>query len=274
MPPVLLIMGLGGQMIAWHEGFCAELTERGLRVIRFDNRDVGLSTHFTAAATPDLAAGLAGDFSSATYSLSEMAGDVVGLLDALHIDSAHVVGASMGGQIAQIVATEHPTRVRSLVSIMSSTGEAAAGQMDPQVMALFALPPPTTREIAMENAVATFRVIGSPGFPLDEEEVRARAGMAFDRGYDLAGLTRQAMATVVSGDRTKRLHLLRVPTLVIHGSADRMCHVSGGCATAAAIPGAKLVVIEGMGHNLPRALWPRLATLIADHAQRAENASH
>jgi pimeloyl-ACP methyl ester carboxylesterase len=269
-PPVLMIMGLGGQMLGWHEDFCEMLARRGLRVIRFDNRDVGLSTHFTALGAPDLGAGLAGDLSSAAYGLKDMADDAVGLLDALQIDSVHLVGASMGGQIAQIVATEYPRRARSLTSMMSTTGAPAAGPMDPAVMKLFALPPPRTREEAASNAVEAYRVIGSPGFPADEDEVRDRARLAFDRGYDLQGLQRQGMAAVVSGDRTDRLGSLRVPTLVIHGAADRMCTVSGGEATAAAIPGAELFIIAGMGHNLPRGLWPRLTTLITDHVQRAE----
>ncbi len=273
-PPVLLIMGLGGQMLQWPEGFCGALTARGLRVIRFDNRDVGLSTHFPALGTPDVMAGVRGDLSSAAYRLQDMAADAVGLLDALQIDRAHVVGASMGGQIAQVMATDFPARLRSLTSMMSTTGEAAAGQMDPAVMGLFALPPPRTRDDAGKNAVAAIRIIGSPDYPVNEDEVWERGAVAFDRGYDLPGVQRQAMAAVVSGDRTNQLRSLHMPTLVIHGADDRMCTVSGGRATAAAIPGAELVVIDGMGHNLPQGLWHRLATLIADHVQRAEKGSH
>jgi pimeloyl-ACP methyl ester carboxylesterase len=273
-PPVLLIMGLGAQMLSWHEEFCALLVSRGLRVIRFDNRDVGLSTHLTGFPAPNIGAGLAGDFSSAAYSLAEMADDAVGLLDALELKSAHLVGASMGGQIAQIMATQWPGRARSLTSMMSTTGAPDVGQLAPDARRLFSLPPTRSREDAMENAVAAFRIVGSPGFPLDEREVRERAGVAWDRGYDLDGMTRQAMAAVVSGDRTLALRSLRLPTLVIHGSADPMCDVSGGRATAAAIPDAELLIIDGMGHNLPRALWPGLAARIADHVHLTEKASH
>ncbi len=190
-PPVLLIMGLGSQMLGWNEGFCAELVARGLRAIRFDNRDCGRSTLFSDRPPPDLRAGAAGDFSTAAYGLADMAADAVGLLDVLGIARAHVVGASMGGQIAQIIATEYPARVLSLTSMMSWTG-ARSGQMAPEVLQLFALPPPATREQAMQNRVATFRAIGSPGFPFDEAEVRERAGLAFDRqGYDAGAMPRQ-----------------------------------------------------------------------------------
>lgn len=273
-PPVLLIMGVGAQMLSWHEGFCAELVARGLRVIRFDNRDVGLSTHLTGAPAPDFQAALAGDTSSAAYNLSDMAADTVGLMEALGLESAHLVGASMGGYIAQTVAIEYPGRVRSLTSMLSTTGNPGVGQPAPETMAsLFGAPPPRNRDEAMEQAVTIFRTIGSPGYPLDEGEVRARAGLAYDRSYDLAGMLRQSIAVLASGDRTERLRTVRAPTLVIHGKEDRMTEVSGGLATAAAIPGAELVVIEGMGHNLPRPLWPRLAALIAGHVERAEAAA-
>lgn len=270
-PPLLLIMGLGGQMLGWHEDFCSELATRGLRPIRFDNRDCGHSTHFAGAPEPNLSAALTGDVSTATYGLADMAADAVGLLDALLIDRAHIVGISMGGQIAQIIATEFPARVRSLTSMMSWTGARDVGQPAPEVMNLFRRPPAQTREQAMDNAVAAFRVIGSPGYPLDEAMVRDRAALAFDRDHDLTGLKRQAMAAIVSGDRTARLATVRAPTLVIHGLDDRMVDPSGGRATAAAIPGAELVMIEGLGHNLPRELWPRLAGLIAKHAHGADN---
>lgn len=269
-PPVLLIMALGAQMLGWHEGFCAELVARGLQPIRFDNRDVGLSSHFPDAPAPDFNAALAGDTSSASYNLSDMAADTVGLLDALGLKSAHLVGGSMGGYIAQTVAIEYPDRVCSLTSMMSTTGNLSVGQPAPEAMRLFGAPPPSTREEVMERAVTAFRVVGSPGFALDEDEVRERAGLAYDRSYDLPGIVRQAIAVIASGDRTARLRSLKSPTLVIHGANDLMCDVSGGRATADAIPGSELVVIEGMGHNLPRALWPRLASLIANLVQRVE----
>jgi pimeloyl-ACP methyl ester carboxylesterase len=269
-PPVLLIMGLGAQMLGWHEGFCAELVARGLRAIRFDNRDAGLSSHFPNAPAPDFKAALAGDTYSASYNLSDMAADTVGLLDALGLESAHLVGASMGGFIAQTIAIEHPRRVRSLTSMMSTTGDPSVGQAGPELMRILMGPTPRTRDEVVERAVTTFRVIGSPGFPVDENEVRDRAGLAYDRAFDPLGTVRQAIAVLASGDRTARLRSIQVPTLVIHGADDKMCDVSGGRATAAAIPEAGLVVIDGMGHNLPRGLWGRLAGLIADHVQRAE----
>jgi pimeloyl-ACP methyl ester carboxylesterase len=269
-PPVLLIMGLGSQMLGWHEGFCAELVTRGLRPIRFDNRDAGFSTHFTDAPIPDFKAALSGDTSTASYNLSDMAGDTVGLLDVLGLKSAHLVGASMGGFIAQTVAIEYPDRVRSLTSMMSTTGNPSVGQPAPETMRMFGGPSPITREEVIERAVAGVRVIGSPGFTIDEAEVRERAGLAYDRAYDPSGLVRQAIAVLPSGDRTARLRSLKVPTLVIHGAVDRMCDISGGLATAEAISGSELVVIEGMGHSLPRGLWPRVASLIANLVRRVE----
>ncbi len=270
-PPVLLVMGIAAQMIHWHEDLCAALVARGLQVIRFDNRDSGLSTHLTDAPTPDLQAALAGDLSSASYTLSDMAADAVGLLDALGLDSVHIVGASMGGAIAQTIAIEHPGRVRSLTSIMSTTGDPSVGQARPETLReLFAGPPATTREDVMDRAVKNFRIVGSPGFALDEAAVRERAGRAFDRGHDPLGIARQAIASVASGDRTVRLRSLAVPTLVLHGADDVMCDVSGGRATAAAIPNADLVILGGMGHNLPRELWPEITSRIASLVQRGE----
>ncbi|MEU8358784.1 alpha/beta hydrolase [Nonomuraea sp. NPDC048882] len=269
-PPVLLIMGAGGQLIHWHEDFCAELAGLGHHVIRFDNRDAGLSTHFHDAPPPDLPAVMAGDLSSASYTLSDMAGDTVGLLDVLRLDSAHLVGASLGGMIAQTVAIEHPARIRSLTSIMSSTGAPGVGGPTPEALAALAGPPPEGREAVIESWVAAFRVIGSPGFPTDEAEVRERAGMAYDRSYDPVGMLRQAVAVLASGDRTARLRTVGVPTLVLHGAEDAMCDVSGGKATAAAIPGAELVIIDGMGHDLPRQLWSDTAAHIARLVHRVE----
>lgn len=268
--PVLLLMGAGAQMLNWHEDFCAALASHGLRPIRFDNRDAGLSTHFHDAPEPDFKAAFSGDTSSASYNLSDMAADTVGLLDVLGLKSAHFVGASMGGFISQMVAIEYPERVRSLTCIMSTTGDMSVGQPAPDTFNLLAGPQPINREEAMEQAVRNFRVVGSPGFPLDEDEIRQRAGLAYDRSYDPKGMMRQAISVIASGDRTPRLRSIKVPTLVIHGDSDKMCDVSGGRAIAAAVKGSELVIIEGMGHNLPRPLWPRLISLIADHVQRAE----
>ena len=270
-PAVLLIMGLAAQSIAWPDAFCHALVDRGLEVIRFDNRDVGLSTHMTDAPPPDLPAVLAGNLSSVSYTLSDMAADAVGLLDVLGIEKGHVVGASMGGAIAQTMAIEHPDRVRSLTSMMSTTGNLLVGQPSPDALReVFAGPRAGTRDEVVQQTLRIFRAVGSPGYPNDENEVAARAGRAYDRAYDPTGIARQAIATFASGDRTDRLRHLAVPTLVIHGLVDRMCDVSGGRATAAAIPGAELVLIEGMGHDLPPGLRPQLAARIAEFVWRVE----
>jgi pimeloyl-ACP methyl ester carboxylesterase len=269
-PPVLLVMGLGAQLVAWPDGFLAELLAHNLHLIRFDNRDVGESTHLHDAPPPNFLAAMAGDTSSAAYTLSTMAADAAGLLDALDIESAHLVGASMGGFIAQTLAIEHPRRVRSLTSIMSTTGDRTVGQPHPEALALFAGPTPTTREGGIQRALNAFRVLGSPGFPADTDAISQRAGRSFDRAYDPLGMMRQAVAVIASGDRTPGLRSIDIPALVIHGAADKMCDVTGGRATAAAIPGAELLVIEGMGHDLPRALWSEMATRIATVVERAE----
>jgi len=268
-PVVLLIMGLGAQLLGWPDGLCDLLVERELQVIRFDNRDVGQSTHMTG--TPDFMAAMRGDFASAAYTLSDMAADAAGLLDALGIDSAHVVGASLGGFVAQMLAIEHRPRVRSLTSIMSTTGDPRVGQPHPEALALFAGGAPSTRDEAVARAVHAYRVLGSPGFPLDVEAVAERTRRSYDRAYNPGAILRQATASLASGDRTQRLRALDVPTLVIHGDRDRMCDPSGGRATAAAIPDAELVIIEGMGHDLARPLWPELATRIHALVERVES---
>jgi len=272
-PVVLLIMGGAAQLVQWPDGFLAALLRRGLQVIRFDNRDAGRSTHFHDAPAPDVPAALAGDLSSATYSLSDMAADTVGLLDALELDAVHVVGVSMGGAIAQTIAIEHPARILSLTSMMSSTGEVTVGQPHPETLkAVFGGPTATTRQEVIDRAVRTFSVIGSPAYPTDPAAVAERAGLAWDRGHDEVAIGRQAVASVASGDRTSKLRELDLPALVIHGLADTICDVSGGRATAAAIPGAELVIIDGMGHNLPPGLWERFADHIADVVLRGESA--
>jgi pimeloyl-ACP methyl ester carboxylesterase len=270
-PVVLLIMGIAAQSIAWPDAFCHALVHRGLQVIRFDNRDVGLSTHLTDAPPPDLPAALAGDLSSVSYTLSDMAADAVGLLDVLGFEKAHVVGASMGGAIAQTMAIEYPDRPGTLTSMMSTTGNMSVGQPSPDVLReVFAGPRAVTRDEVIQQTLRVFRAVGSPGYPNDENEVAARAGRAYDRSYDPIGVARQAIASVASGDRTERLRHLAAPTLVIHGLADRMCDVSGGRATAEAIPGTELVLIEGMGHDLPPGLRSQLATRIAEFVWQAE----
>ncbi len=269
-PPVLLVMGLATQMLGWPDEFCVALAARGLQVTRFDNRDVGLSTHLHDAAPPDVMAALSGDSSSASYKLSDMAGDCVGLLDALGVESAHIVGASMGGMIAQTVAIEHPDRVRSLTSIMSTTGNEAVGQATQEAIGALLSPPATSREQAVDRTISIFRVIGSPGFELDEPELRERAGLAFDRADDPLGVARQLVAIIASGDRTAALASLNVPTLVLHGADDPLVDVSGGRATAEAIPNAEIVIFAGMGHDLPRALWPEITKRIDGLVRRAE----
>jgi pimeloyl-ACP methyl ester carboxylesterase len=272
--PLLLIMGLGGQMILWREDFCAQLAARGHRVIRFDNRDVGKSARFDHLGVPDVTLAVTAALSrqpvSAPYLLRDMAADAAGLLAALHIDSAHVVGASMGGMIAQTMAIEHPARLRSLTSIMSTTGN--PGLPPPKAEALGALlaPPPTNREESIARAVWIFRTIGSPGFPFDEAEVRQLAARSYDRGFNPGGVVRQLAAILASGSRKEALRAVRVPTLVIHGKDDPLVSVQAGDETAAAVPGAQLLIIDGMGHDLPRPVWPRIIDAISALAERAE----
>lgn len=270
-PTVLLIMGIAAQLVSWPLGFLRSLVARELHVVRFDNRDSGRSTHMRDAPPPDLPAALAGDLSSASYTLSDMAADAVGLLDALRIDAAHIVGASMGGAIAQTIAIEHPTRVRSLTSMMFTTGDMSVGQAHPETMkALFGGPPARTREEVVARAVRSSAAVGSPAFPSNPATVADIAGLAYDRDYDEVAIARQAVATVASGDRTMRLRALDVPALVLHGLADTLVDPSGGRATAAAIPRAELVLIDGMGHNLPPGLWDRIADHIAAIVRKGE----
>ena len=267
--PLLLVMGLATQMLGWDEGFCRALADRGFHVIRFDNRDIGLSTHLHDAPEPDVMAAFGGDFSSASYTLDDMADDTAGLLDALGVDRAHVVGASMGCMIAQTLAIRHPARVRSLTSIMSTPSPDIGGATQEALVVLLA-PPATTREEVVQRALTTYRVIGSPGYPLDEDAVAQMAGASFDRAHDPRGVARQLLAIRASGDRTAALRELDVPTLVLHGAADPLVQVAGGEATAKAIPGAELRVFDGMGHNLPRELWPEIVDAIVALADRAD----
>jgi pimeloyl-ACP methyl ester carboxylesterase len=270
-PTVLLVMGIAAQLVHWPDGFLNALVRRGLQVLRFDNRDSGHSTHLVDAPPADLAAALGGDLASASYTLSDMAADAVGLLDGLQIDAAHVVGASLGGAIAQTMAIEHPGRVISLTSMMSSTGDMAVGQCHPATFkAVFGGPPALTREEVIARALDVAEVVGSPDFPSDAAAVAETAGLAYDRDHDLAAVARQAVASVASGDRGAQLRDLDLPTLVLHGLADTLCDPSGGRATAAAIPGAELVLVEGMGHNIPAGLWDRMADLIAGVVTKGE----
>ena len=270
-PPVVLVMGLSRQMIGWPDEFCRALVDRGHFVVRFDNRDVGESTHLHEAGMPHLQECLAGDTSSAPYSLSDMADDLAGLLDAVDLDSAHLAGASLGGMVAQTAAVRHPERLRSLTSIMSTTGARSVSQATPEAAAVLFQPPVQSQAEAMDRAVAVSHVIGSPGFPHDEALIRATAGRAYDRGYDPPGVARQLAAVYASGDRTASLRSVRAPTLVIHGEDDPLIPVAAGRATAAAIDGSELVIVPGMGHDLPRGVWELLVDHIAALVARVEH---
>ncbi|HEX8207092.1 MAG TPA: alpha/beta hydrolase [Solirubrobacteraceae bacterium] len=267
--PLLLIMGLGTQMIAWREEFCAMLVERGFFVIRYDNRDIGRSTHFRDRRPPTVRQMLTRDKRAAAYTLDDMADDAAGLLDHLGIEQAHVVGASMGGMIAQMLAVRHPRKVLTLTSIMSTTGHRLKGQPAAKVYPFLIKARPKDKDEAIERIVQLFRIVGSPGFDQDEDDLRRMASESWERGGgDDSGTRRQMQAILASGNRTKALAGIDAPTLVIHGKADKLVHPSGGRATAKAIPGARLVEIDGMGHDLPRGLWPRLVDLIARHAEQ------
>jgi len=266
-PPVLLI--IGAQMYTWPDDFCMELANRNLQIIRFDSRDSGLSTHFNDAPAPDFAAAMKGDFSSVSYTLSDMAADTVGLMDTLGFKSAHIVGASLGGMIAQTIAIEYPERVRSLTSMMSTTGNSSVGQPDWSALAPLGAPP-GDRQGFIEWQVRAFKAVGSPKYPLNEVTAAANAGRAWDRDHDRLASLRQKIAVLKSGDRTEKLRLLNVPTLVMHGDSDKMLNVNGGKATADAIPGAELVIFEGVGHGFPSALWSEFADLIANLVHKTE----
>ena len=269
-PPLVLIMGLAAQMIGWDDEFCTQLARRGYRVIRFDNRDIGLSTRFADAGLPDVGAAfvaaMQGRPVSAPYTLSDMAADVVGLMDALSIGSAHVVGASMGGAIAQTLAIEHPQRLRSLTSIMATSGAPDLPPPRPEALAVLFKPTPLEQAAYFESYVQTWKVLRGPGFPLDEARDLDRAGQNFARGLNPAGVARQLMAILASGSRREALRSVSVPTLVIHGKADPLVPVECGIDTARAVPGAELLLIEGMGHALPIPAWPQIIEAIARHA--------
>src|SRR4051812_21567343 len=268
-PALLLVMGLGMQMLGWHQDLCEELAGRGFFVIRYDNRGVGRSTRMRGRP-PTTWQLIRRDKRAATYQLTDMANDGVAILDHLGIAKAHVVGASMGGMIAQTLVAQHQDRVLSLTSIMSNTGALWSGQPKPGVMGMLLGRVPGGREAYVERVAKLFTMIGSPGFPPHEAELRERGSMAYDRGINPVGSARQLAAIIASGDRSPMLASIHVPTLVIHGDADRLVAPSGGKATARAIPGARLMTIEGMGHDLPRAIWPRLVDAIVENARRAD----
>jgi len=263
-PAIVLVMGLATQRLAWSDEFCETLATAGRFVVRFDNRDAGESTHFHDFGEPGVVDLLARR--PHPYRIDDMADDVVGLLDALDLEVVHLVGASMGGFIAQTVAVRHPERIRTLTLIMTSTGSVRVGRSSLRVMLRLARrrPPATDREVAIEETLRIFRLIGSRGFPVDDDRLRAIAGESYDRAYDPAGYLRQLAAILAQPDRTAALRRLTVPTLVMHGLDDPLVSPTGGLAIARAIPRSKFVGFSGMGHDLPHQLWPAITNEIVD----------
>jgi pimeloyl-ACP methyl ester carboxylesterase len=270
-PPLLLVMGLGAQLIAWDGEFCEGLVDRGFFVIRYDNRDVGLSTRIEVGeldTMTEIMKLFTGGAPSAPYLLADMAEDAIGLLDHLGIDRAHVVGASMGGMIAQSLAIAHPERVLSLTSIMSTTGDPDVGAPDPEILPLLLVAAPTEREAYIATAVRAGKLIGSPEH-FDEALAADKAGRAFDRAFYPAGMGHQLLAIVSSPSRSDALRQLDINTLVVHGDVDPLVKVSGGERTAEVIPGAELLILEGMGHDLPSYYWPQVIEAITSLASRS-----
>lgn len=269
-PPLILIMGLGSQMVLWDSEFCRQLAAGGYRVIRFDNRDVGLSTKLDWMKVPDSAAVAAalqrGEAPALPYTLDDMATDTAELLTALGHESAHIVGESMGGMIGQIMAIRFPERLRSLTSIMSSTGNPLLPPPSPQVLEILYTPFPADHDGFVESFVRAFKILSGPAMPLNAALARKWAEQSYQRGLNPAGVARQFAAIMAAGDRTEKLKSIDVPTLVIHGEADPLLPVECGLATAAAIPGARLKIIPGMGHALPEAVWKQIVTEITRHA--------
>lgn len=268
-PALLLIIGAGAQLTYWEAEFCELLSKRGLFVIRFDNRDAGLSTKFDEAGIPDMMAAMEGKPVDAAYSLDDMAADAVCLLNALGIQKAHICGSSMGGEIAQIISYRYPERVLSLTSIMSSTGNPELPQMKPEVLAAVFKPVPGEREAYIEHNVNLWRTLWSPGFPFDEKRLRRVLAEGYDRSYYPSGMIRQSLAVLKNGYRKSSIASIKAPTLVIHGDGDPLMSVEGGRETAQLIPGAKLLIINGMGHDMPKETWSKIIDAISSHAMQA-----
>jgi len=272
-PALLLIAGNGAQLIFWEIEFCELLAASGLFVIRFDNRDAGLSTKFDEAGDPDLMAAfqaaMHGEPVESAYSLNDMADDAVGLLDALGIAKAHICGLSMGGMVAQVVAYRHPDRVLSLTSIMSNTGNPQAPQGKPEALAAVMVPPPDGRGAYIAHNLKLWRQIWSPGFPFEDERALAFLENSYDRSYYPQGAARQNMAILATGDRRASLATIKAPTLVIHGADDPLIPVEAGKEAARVIPGAALLIIDGMGHDLPQGAWAEITAAISRHTKRA-----
>jgi len=271
--PMLLIMGLGAQMLTWDEGFCEMLADSGYFVIRYDNRDVGLSEKIEGSYMPDIMSFMAsiarGEKVNVPYTLDDMADDATGLMDALSIDRAHICGASMGGMIAQALAIRNPSRALSMISIMSTTGNPDLPPPEPQALQVLIAPMPSEREGYVESFVEAWKVVAGPESSGDEERVRNLAARGYDRCYYPEGVLRHIMAVSAHGSRKEALGSVKVPTLVIHGSADPLVPVEGGIDTAESIPGAKLAIIENMGHYIPSHMWPRVVKEISEHAKKA-----
>jgi pimeloyl-ACP methyl ester carboxylesterase len=272
--PLVLVMGLGGPMTWWDPELCTMLAEAGFHVVRFDNRDTGRSSRMKGRVTrSQLVRAFLGRGGRAPYTLSDMAGDAFGLMDHLSWESAHVVGVSMGGMIAQTMAVDEPRRVRSLTSIMSTLGKRTVGWQHPSLLPALIGPRAPGREAYVAASAKMWQLIGSPGYPSGADEVRARAEETFDRGVSASGVMRQMVAVLSQPDRSRSLASLRIPAAVVHGSSDKMVHVSGGRATARAIPGAELLVIDGMGHDMPSELFGTLTEVIRRTADRAGRAT-
>ncbi|MFZ0546160.1 MAG: alpha/beta hydrolase [Candidatus Promineifilaceae bacterium] len=275
-PPLLLIAGLGVQMIGWEENFCAQLAGRGFRVIRFDNRDIGLATSFKDTGVPDLGrlieARLAGEIPEVPlpYTAYDMVDDTVALLDELDIEKAHIVGASMGGVIAQLLTIEYQERVRTLTAIMTTTGSADLPLPDPVALSLFMRPPSENKAEYIENAVQGWQIMYGSGYPLDEGEARLRAARYYERSYEPTGTTRQLAATVALESLKPRLDGVTVPTLVIHGDEDPLFPLECGKDIAVSVPDAKMLVLEGVGHALPSEVWPQVIEAISERAAYME----
>lgn len=273
-PTVLLIMGLGMQLIAWPELFCRDIAARGFHVIRYDNRDTGFSTKFKNERTPGVASLVLRSLLRlpirVPYTLRDMAADAAGLLTALDVTTAHVVGASMGGMIAQNFAVQYPARTRTLTSIMSTSGHRSLPGADPLVSRhIFrSRPADGSREAVIAHNIRTIELIGSPAYPVDEETLREMSSLSFDRCYFPSGFVRHVAAIIEDGDRRDRLQQITAPTLVLHGREDSLVPLAGGIDTAEHVDGARLEVIDGMGHNLPEPLWPRLIDSITANAAR------
>ena len=274
-PALLLIMGYTAQMVAWPAGFCDMIAAKGYRVIRFDNRDVGLTQKFEEFGVPNLQQAVAGlmkgDVPEAGYTLEDMADDAAGLLDALGIRGAHIMGASMGGMIAQLFALRHPEKTLSLISVMSTTGRPGVGVATPEAMgALMSAPKSTSREDVVEHSLRMAKIIGSPANEIDAERFKEFSGQVYDRSYYPQGIPRQYVAILATPPRHDRLAEIKAPTLVIHGADDPLIPPDGGEDTAQSIPGSRLEMVERMGHDLPPQVWPQLVDLITGHAKASQ----